>query len=1031
MKFRSRFMSALAACAVGLLLVSSAAAQTTSSLTGTVTTAGSPLPGVTVTISSPQMQGTRTAVSGEGGGYSFAAIPPGDYTVRFELEGMQTATRRVQIGVGQSGRADAELNVAALAEAITVTASSASVLETPTVTTNLSARMVEELPIPRTVLATALLAPGVNDSTVSGSQLQISGGPGYDNLVMVNGVAITETIRRQAMPLFIEDAVQETTVMTGAVSAEYGGFTGGVVNTITKSGGNEFSGSLRDSFTNPSWTQPTPQQTTENTDTLNEVYEATLGGFILRDRLWFFAAGRDTESSSLPLFTRVVPGDASSTQFSRTSVSSERRLEGKLTAQITPKHNISGSYFDLTSSTTNSRFTSTSYDLEQFTDREDPRDLKSLFYNGVLTNNLMLEARYSEAFWGVGWGSGSQYTDFVRGTIVRNLADSVARWNSPTFCGVCDKETRTNDGWLAKATYFLSTRSTGNHSLVAGVESFAEHRYANNYQSGSNFRFFVNGVTRVGEELYPRVNPGTNVIWGSSRSDSFLIWTPIFELQQNESDLKTDSVFINDRWDLNQHWSFNLGARFDKNDAVDGSGNKVSDDQKISPRLNVTFDPAGNGRQRFLFSYGEYASRIVDGPATDSSAGGTAAYLYYAYTGPAFNQPSNPTEFTTREVLAMVEQWFYSQCNAAGQCGPDNLDLLATGVGHSVPGYDVSIADTLASPYVREITFGYGLQLSSNAIVRADLVARDWRDFYGYRVDSSTPSVTDLLGIKHDLAVVETTNDVTREYRGLQLQANWRPRRFNFGVNYTLATLKGNDDQESPTSGTVGNVPASMYYPELYGFAQYKPTGYLSGEDQRHRARIWMGYDIPMPRVLGALNVSVLQRFDSGTPYSAAANISLAPYAEQLLAGTSYVSPSSSAPYYFSKRGEFRLDDIHATDLALNYRYPIGRLELFAQGELINAFNNSAVIVPNTTVNLNPANTFNPFTETPVECAQGLTNTQCNEQFGTSGWHWRKGGSAAALATPGQLGTFGKAASSNSANYQTMRTYRFSVGLRF
>ncbi|HEU4520666.1 MAG TPA: carboxypeptidase regulatory-like domain-containing protein, partial [Thermoanaerobaculia bacterium] len=550
--------------AAALLVVAPAFGQLTSTLTGTVTSDGVGLPGVTVTISSPQMQGTRTAVTGDGGGYSFSAIPPGEYTVRFELAGMQSSTRRVQIGVGQTGRADAAMRVAAVAEAITVTAATPSVLETPTVSQNISADFVEDLPIPRTVLATALLAPGVNDSTVSGSQLQISGGPGYDNLVLVNGVAITETIRRQALPLFIEDAVQETTVMTGAVSAEYGGFTGGVVNTITKSGGNEFSGSLRDSFTNPAWTEPTPTQTSDNLDTLNEVYEATLGGYILRDRLWFFAAGRDTESSSLPLFTRIVPGDTTQTQFSRVSVSTERRLEGKLTAQITPKHNIAGSYFDLSSKTTNNRFTTVSYDLEQFTDREDPRDLTSIFYNGVLTNNLMLEARYSDMFYGIGWGGGSQFTDFVRGTIVRNLSDSVARWNSPTFCGVCDKETRTNDGWLVKANYFLSTSGMGNHNLVAGVESFSEHRYANNYQSGSNFRFFVNGATRVGEELYPRVNPGTNVIWGSPSSDSFLIYTPIFELQQNESDLQTDAFFINDRWDLNQHWSFSLGARFDK-----------------------------------------------------------------------------------------------------------------------------------------------------------------------------------------------------------------------------------------------------------------------------------------------------------------------------------------------------------------------------------------------------------------------------------------------------------------------------------
>ena len=1013
-----------------LLVCAPLFAQLTASLTGTVTTEGAGLPGVTVTISSPQMQGTRTTVTGDGGGYSFSGIPPGDYTIRFELEGMQSTTRRVQIGVAQSGRADADLRVAAVAEAITVTASAPSVLETPTVTTNISARAVEELPIPRTQLATAALAPGVNESTVSGSQLQISGGPGYDNLVLVNGVAVTETIRRQSLSLFIEDAIQETTVMTGAISAEYGGFTGGVVNSITKSGGNEFSGSLRDSLTNPVWTEKTPFQTADNRDALNNVYEATLGGFILRDRLWFFAAGRDTESTGLPQVTRIVPlGDR--TTFERTSVQTERRLEGKLTGQITPKHNLAASYLDRTSSTTNNRFTATSYDLEQFSDRSDPQELTSVFYNGVLTNNLMFEARYSDMFYGIGWGNGSKFTDFVRGTIVRNNSDGAARWNSPTFCGVCDKETRTNDSWLGKANYFLSTKGMGNHNLVAGLESFSEHRYANNYQSGSNFRFFVNNATRVGEEIYPIVNPGTNVIWGSPSSDTFLVWTPIFQLQGAESDLQTDSFFVNDRWDLNQNWSFSLGLRYDKNNAVDASGVTVSDDQKISPRFNVTFDPAGNGRHRFTASYGEYASRIVEGAATAGSSGGSPAYIYYTYQGPAFNQPSNPTQYTTRQVLAMVEQWFWSQCNAQGKCGPENLDLLAQNVSHGVPGYDARIGDTLSSPYMREITVGYGVQLMQNAVARIDLVSRDWYDFYARRIDRTTPQEFDFLGIEHDMAIVENTDEITREYRGVQFQGNWRPSRLNFGLNYTWAELKGNDEQESATSGTVGNFPGSMYYPELRNFDRYQPVGYIAGQDQRHRARFWAGYDFPLPRILGALNASVLQRFDSGVPFSAVANISLSSFRNQLLGDADYCCAPSTVQYYFSERGEFRTEDIHATDLALNYRYPIGRVEIFAQGELINAFNNDSVTVVNTTVNLNTANPFNPFTTTPVECPQGLTNAQCNSQFGSTGWHWRKGGTAAALAAPGALGTFGAAPSSSSANYQTMRTYRVSLGLRF
>jgi hypothetical protein len=1025
-----------ALCLLTLLVATMAMGQTTSTLTGTVTTDGAPLPGATVTISSPNMQGTRTTVSGDAGGYSFTGLPPGQYNVRFELAGMRAVTRTVQIGVSQSGRVDAEMSVDTVSESITVTAAAPSVLETPTVSQNLDAELVDELPIARTVLAAASLAPGVQTSTLSNSQLSISGSPGYDNKILVNGVAITESVRSQALGLFIEDAIQETTIMTAGISAEYGGFTGGVVNSITKSGGNEFSGSIRDSLTNDAWTEENPRQVlnnTKNPDVLGQVWEATFGGYILRDRLWFFTAGRDTSFDST-VSTRAVPG--TTTSLSAISATEERRLEGKLTAQLGTQHNLSGSYFDRDQTSTNTQFTTASYDLESLTDRTDPQNLMTAIYNGVLTSNFMIEGRYAAMDWGVANGSGSQFTDVIRGTIVRNRGDSNARFNSPTFCGVCDEETRSNDSWAAKASYFLSGRGIGNHSLIAGIEDFSEHRYANNYQSGSNYRFFVNSVQRIGDQLYPTVNPGPG---GSA---AYFVYTPIFSLQNNESDLQTRSAFVNDRWDLNEHWSFNIGVRYDKNDAIDSSGNVASDDSRFSPRLNVTYDIAGNGRHRLTASYGDYASRIVEGPGTAGASGGSPAYIYYAYQGAPINPTGTPADqlLNTRQALQLAFDWFLSQCDANGKCGPENLNLLRASSPHSVPGFDTVISDDLASPYVREITLGYGVQIASNATARVDLVARDWQDFYGFRTDRASYSQRiDPLGIPHDVAIVENTDDIERTYRGIQFQTAWRPSRFNFGLNYTWSKLRGNDEQENATSGTVGNTPGTISYPELRNFEQRLPIGYLTS-DQRHRARAWAGVDVPLPSFIGAVNVSVLHSYESGTPYSAVANINLTEYLPTLLAGTPYKTYNSGQQYYFSGRGEYRLDDINSTDLALNYRLPISRFEIFAQGELLNIFNRETVRVVNTAVTTNnnsPLVTdpttglrvaafraFNPFSgATPIECPQGTAALACYQM----GANWQKGASfgsatSATASTPGNAFT---------SNYQVGRTYRFSLGFRF
>src|SRR5262249_4438062 len=122
----------------------------------------------------------------------------------------------------------------------------------------------------------------------------------YDNVFLLNGVDINDNLFGNPHNLFIEDAIDEVQVLTSGVSAEFGRFSGGVVNAVTKRGGNNFAGSFRTDFTNSAWRDETTFEKeqiaagrgTEHPSKLNKVYQATLGGPIVRDRLWFFAAGR-------------------------------------------------------------------------------------------------------------------------------------------------------------------------------------------------------------------------------------------------------------------------------------------------------------------------------------------------------------------------------------------------------------------------------------------------------------------------------------------------------------------------------------------------------------------------------------------------------------------------------------------------------------------------------------------------------------------------------------------------------------------
>src|SRR6266540_2159870 len=144
MKFKQRFFLVLA---VLLLAGASAFAQTTGSLTGTVTTDGAPLPGATVTVSSPALQGTRSAVSDINGNYNMPALPPGEYTVKMELAGMQTMVRTGRVTLGGTARVDGDLKLSSVSEAITVTATAPAVLETTDVQANVQQKLVNDLPL--------------------------------------------------------------------------------------------------------------------------------------------------------------------------------------------------------------------------------------------------------------------------------------------------------------------------------------------------------------------------------------------------------------------------------------------------------------------------------------------------------------------------------------------------------------------------------------------------------------------------------------------------------------------------------------------------------------------------------------------------------------------------------------------------------------------------------------------------------------------------------------------------------------------
>ncbi|HMC20856.1 MAG TPA: TonB-dependent receptor, partial [Thermoanaerobaculia bacterium] len=234
-----------------LLFCTSLIAQTTGNLTGRVTDSnGGALPGVTIEVKSPALQGTRSISSDRDGTYRFALLPPGDYAVTFRLEGLAPEARKnVTVSLGKDTSLDVTMRPAAVSAEIVVSAT-APVLDTTSTTlgTNLNTRAIETLPSGRNYASVVQVTPGVasdaNPGNAQQSTISVYGSSGAENSFFIDGVNTTNVeYGFQGKELNFE-FISEVDVKTGGYEAEYGRSTGGIINVITKSGGNDFRGDL-------------------------------------------------------------------------------------------------------------------------------------------------------------------------------------------------------------------------------------------------------------------------------------------------------------------------------------------------------------------------------------------------------------------------------------------------------------------------------------------------------------------------------------------------------------------------------------------------------------------------------------------------------------------------------------------------------------------------------------------------------------------------------------------------------------------
>ena len=984
-----------------VLLASGVFAQIpTGTVIGRVTEdSGVGLPGVLVSASSDAVQGTRTTYTGANGDYKVPFLPPGIYKLTYQLDGFTEVERELKVNAAQSHTSNVSLRPSeVIEETIVVTSDFDTISRSSTGAATFTQDEVDSLAIERDLDDTALLAPGVTatgpNSTEENPRITISGAMSFENLFLVNGVVINENVRGQELPLFIEDAIEETTTAVSSVSAEYGRFTGGVVNVITKSGGNQLEGSLRVSLNNDDWIQEN-DLSPARVDETNETFEGTLGGAFWQDHIWFFGAGRDRSVEEAET-TRVV------LNLPYTEGDDEQRIEGKLTLAATDRHNVVGSYIDIDRARTNTGF-GNFIDLASLNpNREDPQEIKSLNYNGVLSSNFFLEAQYSERDFEIGKGSGGPQ-DLIQGTLMRRRGTN-HRYFAPTFCGDCEQEIRNNENFLVKGSYFLTSKEAGTHDLVFGYDTFNDIRFAINHQTGSDFTIYSSDIV---------VDPNTNEVFPVIADNTWIRWFAIINLDAaRPTDFTTNSFYVNDSWQFNDKLSFNIGLRYDENDGSNAVGAVVAKDEKISPRLSLTYDVKGDGDLQLNASYGTYVAGIANTAANATSDGGAVSSFRWFYGGAPINDASTCNASNTSgcvNTATAIQQIFDWYTSVGGRTDDPflidpNSELEQLWFeSRSIPGATAQILDTIKSPAADEFTIGAVKRIGNKGTFRADLVYRDWDDFYSNRTTLDTGTVVLPNGTLDDLTEVGNFGNsvLERKYTGLHTQFRYNlSDRWRIAANYSLSKTEGNVNGETTTGGPSTTSPNN--FPEYNDIAWAYPKGDLR-TDQRHKLRAWVVYDV-LNNEHNALSVSLMQNFFSGTPYGALGAVD----SRDFVTDPGYQDTPNTVPYHFTARDAFHTDDMTRTDLSLNYQFRWNAfnrsMRIFIQPEILNIFDEDAVIDANETVRDETSSSafapFNPFTETPVE-----------------GVHWGKGDN------------FGNP--DNEDDFQRPRLFRLSVGFRF